>query len=225
MKLTIYHGSEKIIEKPIFGYGRKNNDYGLGFYCTESLELAKEWSVDFERSGFANKYEINTDRLNVLYLNSDRYCILHWLTMLLKNRQFDTQSILASDAKKYLLQHFDISLDGVDIIIGYRADDSYFSFAQDFLNGTISYRQLNNAMHIGQLGEQFVLISKKAFNRIKFIKVEIADSNEWYMKKALRDKNARSEYFNSEKNKRQRGDLYITTILDEEIKPGDERLR
>ncbi|MDE7354067.1 MAG: DUF3990 domain-containing protein [Acetatifactor sp.] len=42
-----------------------------------------------------------------------------------------------------------------DMMIGYRADDSYFSFAQDFINGTISYRQLNNALHLGRIGQQF----------------------------------------------------------------------
>ena len=43
--------------------------------------------------------------------------------------------------------------------IGYRADDSYFSFASDFINGAISYRQLCNAMCLGKLGQQFVLKS------------------------------------------------------------------
>ena len=40
----LYHGSSKIIEKPLFGYGKPYNDYGLGFYCTEHVELAKEWA-------------------------------------------------------------------------------------------------------------------------------------------------------------------------------------
>ena len=38
-KITLFHGSEKIIETPTFGMGRKNNDFGLGFYCTESEKL------------------------------------------------------------------------------------------------------------------------------------------------------------------------------------------
>ena len=225
MKRIIYHGSEKIIEKPVFGYGKRYNDYGLGFYCTDSLDLAKEWSVDFQRSGYANKYEIETEGLNILNLNSKEYCILHWLTLLLKNRQFDINSVLAADAKDYLLENFNVPLKNVDIVIGYRADDSYFSFAQDFINGTISYRQLNNAMHLGKLGEQFVLISKKAFDRIHFLEAEAADNREWYAKKEIRDKSARKEYFNTQRNKRQRGDLYITAILDEEMKPDDPRLR
>lgn len=41
-KIILYHESEKIIENPIFGVGKKNNDFGLGFYCTQSNDLAKE---------------------------------------------------------------------------------------------------------------------------------------------------------------------------------------
>ena len=44
-------------------------------------------------------------------------------------------------------------------------------------------------------------------------------------KKMLRDKSARREYFDTERNKRQKGDLYITQIIDEEMMPDDPRLR
>lgn len=43
--ITLYHGSEQLIEEPTFGKGKGNNDFGLGFYCTESEDLAKEWAV------------------------------------------------------------------------------------------------------------------------------------------------------------------------------------
>lgn len=95
----------------------------------------------------------------------------------------------------------------------------------DFINGTISFRQLNNAMYLGKLGQQFVLKSKTAFERIQFMGSEIARSDEWYTKKMLRDRSARREYFSVERNKRQRGDLYITQIMDEEMMPDDPRLQ
>jgi hypothetical protein len=145
--------------------------------------------------------------------------------VLLQNREFDVPSGLALEAKEYLLKNFLLDYENYDAVIGYRADDSYFSFAQDFINGTISYRQLNNAMHLGKLGLQFVLKSKTAFERIQFVGYEVAESDEWYQKKMLRDKTARREYFSVERNKRQRGDLYITQILDEEMTPDDPRLR
>lgn len=225
MLKRIYHGSEKEIRTPQFGLGKAYNDYGLGFYCTETIELAKEWSVSLDRDGFANAYEIDTRGLSILNLNDPAYCILHWLTILLENRQFDMPSILAKDAKEYLIATFLPDYKSYDIIVGYRADDSYFSFAQDFINGTISYRQLNNAMHLGKLGQQFVLKSPESFTKIRFVSSEAAKHDEWYAKKELRDKAARREYFNTERNKRQRGDLYITQILDEEMTPGDSRLR
>ena len=56
--MILYHGSKDIIEKPIYGQGKKYNDYGLGFYCTDNIELAKEWGTSFERSGYANRYQI-----------------------------------------------------------------------------------------------------------------------------------------------------------------------
>ena len=31
-KLTIYHGSQKLIQQPVYGAGNVRNDYGLGFY-------------------------------------------------------------------------------------------------------------------------------------------------------------------------------------------------
>lgn len=221
----IYHGSEHIIKKPIFGYGKTYNDYGLGFYCTEEIEMAKEWGVNFDRNGYANIYEIETDSLNILDLNNDKYIILHWLAILLENREFDAPSGLAAEAKKYILKNFTVDYKNYDAIIGYRADDSYFSFAQDFINGTISYRQLGNALRLGKLGQQFVLKSKKAFDNLKYLGYETAESKEWFEKKDLRDKLARREYFDVERNKRQRGDIYIAQIIDEEMKADDTRLR
>ena len=224
MLRKLYHGSENIIQKPLYGYGKKYNDYGLGFYCTECLDMAKEWGAGLDRDGYANCYELECDGLEILNLNEEQYCILHWLAILLQNREFDIPSPLALEAKEYLIKNFSINYENHDVIIGYRADDSYFSFAQDFINGTISYRQLNRAMHLGKLGQQFVLKSRKAFEGIRYVGYEDAKSDEWYSKKMLRDRMARREYFDVERNKRERGDIYIMQIMDEELKVDDLRI-
>ena len=195
----IYHGSKDIIKKPEYGKGKPYNDYGLGFYCTESIELAKEWGVTYKNDGYANIYDIDITGFNVLDLNSEQYCILHWLAVLLNNRIFDLPSGLAFDAREYILKNFLIDYSKADIMVGYRADDSYFAFAQDFINGTISYRQLNIAMHLGKLGQQFVLKSKEAFDRIQFVDYEIAECKEWYAKKEQRDSTAKHEYKDKER--------------------------
>lgn len=99
----LYHGSEKIIQKPIYGQGKKYNDYGLGFYCTDSIDMAKEWGVKKDTDGYANCYELDCNGLTILNLNDSQYCILHWLAILLQKREFDIPSGLALEAKEYIL--------------------------------------------------------------------------------------------------------------------------
>ena len=77
-QLRIYHGSEKIIEEPEFGAGKKYNDYGLGFYCTESGELAKEWACRTQRDGYANEYLIDLEGLNIVDLNDEKHYLLNF---------------------------------------------------------------------------------------------------------------------------------------------------
>lgn len=106
MKKTVYYGSDHIIERPKYGYGKIYNDYGVGFYCTENQNMAKEWGVSADKNGYANRYEIECDGLKVLNLNMRDYTMLHWLTILLENREFDASTPLAAEAKEYLLQNF-----------------------------------------------------------------------------------------------------------------------
>lgn len=223
---TLYHGSPMIIEKPEFGIGNPHNDYGLGFYCAESLELAKEWACLNNNGGYANIYSIDTDKLNILNLSNIDYCILNWLSILVDNRTFRAGSQIAVQAKEYLLAHFLPDTSIYDAIIGYRADDSYFSFAMDFLSNTISLRQLERAMYLGKLGEQFVLKSKKAFESITFEKSELADGKIYYTKRLARDSEARNLYLQGErKSVHDSNDLFMIDILRQEMKQDDARLQ
>jgi len=225
MKRTLYHGSKDRIVKPLFGAGKPNNDYGLGFYCTESEELAKEWAVAKDHDGWANVYSLEDGDLTVLNLNSGQYCILHWLAVLLENRQFETEYGLPSEAKSYLTTRFAVPYKEADVVIGYRADDSYFTFAQDFISGTISYSQLATAMRQGHLGDQYVLKSRKAFDRIEYVESRPAPRSDWLERKTSRDHAARQEYLGTLRYRRMPGDLRIDRIIDEGIGPDDERLR
>jgi len=223
---TIYHGSVNIIKKPEYGKGNKRNDYGLGFYCTGDLELAKEWACSDKRGGFANTYTIDTSELSVFSLSQPEYGFIDWLAVLVNNRIFSIASPIAEEAKDYLTEHFLPDLSFVDIITGYRADDSYFTFAMDFLSNTISLRQLSRAMQLGNLGEQFVLKSKKAFDIIQFEKSEVVDGDIYFPKRKKRDIDAREDYLKKERRTtRASGDIFMLDILREEMKQGDERLQ
>lgn len=224
MRITLYHGSEYIIDSPKFGLGAKNNDYGRGFYCTESQELAKEWACARNTNGYANAYELDMTGLKVLNLNAEGYSILNWLAVLTENRTYWQNGSIAEEAKKYLRKHFLVDISGYDVIIGYRADDSYFSFAQDFVSNVISLEKLTRAMYLGKLGEQIVLKSEKAFKALHFIGAEEALREEYYMKKVSRDKQARKDYRSSKKEVSDVNGIYMLDIMREGMKNDDPRL-
>ena len=209
--ITIFHGSEKIIEHPIWGEGRKNNDFGIGFYCTESLELAKEWAVSSLRDGFANKYILDTKHLNVLNLNSSAYTILNWIAVLVEHRLFSITTPVARRAKSYLVEKFGVNVNAFDIIRGYRADDSYFDYAESFINNAISVEQLAQAMKLGKLGEQIVIKSKYAFTKLKYEGFEVAEQGKYYVHRKSRNDEANRQYF--EMLDKESDGLYIQDII------------
>lgn len=209
--ITIFHGSEKIIEHPIWGEGRKNNDFGIGFYCTESLELAKEWAVSSLRDGFANKYTLDTKYLNILNLNSSAYTILNWIAVLVEHRLFSITTPVARRAKSYLVEKFGVNVNAFDIIRGYRADDSYFDYAESFINNAISVEQLAQAMKLGKLGEQIVIKSKYAFTKLKYEGFEVAEQGKYYVHRKSRNDEANRQYF--EMLDKESDGLYIQDII------------
>ena len=224
MSVRLYHGSEVIVERPEFGKGARHNDYGKGFYCTENPELAREWACAKQKNGYVNIYDLDMTGLSVLNLNDPQYNILNWLAILADNRTYWQNGSISEDAKDYIKTHFLLDISGYDVIIGYRADDSYFSFAQDFVAGVISLEKLSEAMRLGKLGEQIVLKSPKAFDQIEFVGCENVDSDIYYTRKMERERDARREYRKRKREKADIQELYIIDIMREEMTNGDARL-
>lgn len=220
--LTVYHGSEQIVEVPTFGKGKKNNDFGLGFYCTESDNLAKEWAVSSLRNGFSNRYTLDTEYLNILNLNSPDYTILNWIAVLIEHRLFSIKTPVARRAKRYLIDNFGVNVNAFDLITGYRADDSYFDYAESFLNNGISVEQLARAMRLGKLGEQIVIKSKFAFSRLQYEGFDVAQKDTYYVLRKARNDEANQLYL--EMLEEESDGLYILDIMRGDIKNDDPRI-
>lgn len=220
--ITIYHGSEKIVEQPMFGAGKKNNDFGIGFYCTVSEDLAKEWAVSSLRDGFSNRYSLDTEYLNVLNLNSPEYTVLNWIAVLVEHRLFSIKTPVARRAKQYLIDNFSVNVNAYDLIKGYRADDSYFDYAEAFLNNGITVEQLAQAMQLGKLGEQIVLKSKFAFSKLKYEGFDVAGKDKYYVLRKSRNDEANQLYFKMLEE--EKDGLYIQDIMRGGIKNDDARI-
>lgn len=194
-QMILYHGSSRMVEVPQYGKGRPYNDYGLGFYCTEHKELACEWAcVEEGADGFANEYRFDPEGMRILDLSSAPYTVLHWLAVLLEHRLFDVKTPMEVEGKRFLRKRFAVPIDEFDIVIGHRADDSYFTFARSFLRNGISLEQLSRAMRLGDLGKQVMLKSPAAFERIEFLGAEAVAGEHYYPKRLARDERARALY-------------------------------
>lgn len=221
--MILYHGSENIIKTPYLGGGKKNNDYGQGFYCTREIELAKEWACTECVSAYVNKYELDMTDLNVLDLSTKKYSTMHWLALLMKYRKIRVATPVMKRAMEWMIQHFSVDIDDYDVIIGYRADDSYFSFARAFISNQISVAQLSYVMQLGELGVQYVLKSEKAFESLKYIGFETVDRTIYYAKRKARDEQAREAYIKMLEKEEPEG-IFIRELMKEGVEQYETRL-
>lgn len=224
--IKLLHGTDHILEIPDINIGNPNNDYGKGFYCTKVDEMAREWACKKNTDGFVNVYDFDMDGLKVLNLLDGNHSVLNWIALLLKFRTFKLDSELARDAREYIIDHYSIDLSDYDVVAGYRADDSYFQYADSFVSNTLPLRSLNKALRLGKLGEQTVIISEKGFERLKFRETYPVDKNIYHPKFLYRDNEARETYRKEiKKSRAYRDDIFVLDILREEMRGDDPRIQ
>ncbi|MDO4344550.1 MAG: DUF3990 domain-containing protein [Eubacteriales bacterium] len=224
--IQLLHGTDHIIEVPDIHIGNPHNDYGMGFYCTRVDEMAREWACKKNTDGFVNNYAFDTDGLKVLNLLDGNHTILDWMALLLQFRTFKLSSEVAVDARDYIIEHYLIDLSDYDVVIGYRADDSYFQYAESFVSNTLPLGSLNKALKLGKLGEQTVVISQKGFDHLHFINAYPVNKNVYYPKFLDRDTKARNTYRKEiKKGTSYRDDIFVLDILREEMRNDDPRIQ
>ena len=224
--MKLLHGTDHIIETPDITIGNPHNDYGMGFYCTKVDEMAREWACKKNSNGFVNVYDFDDTDLKVLNLLDGSHTVLNWIALLLRFRTFKLDSEIAIDARDYLIEHYAIDLRGYDVVIGYRADDSYFQYAESFVSNALPLRSLNIALRLGKLGEQTVVVSQKGFERLKFLEAYPVDRSVYYPKFVDRDTTARDTYRKEiKRSKSYRDDIFVMDILREEMAGNDPRIQ
>lgn len=204
-KIILYHGSTREIITPTYGLGEERHDYGKGFYLTEEIQLAKEWSVSdpIEQNGWVHKYLLDVTELSIYDFSQGN--ILSWLAELMKHRN-------ASESKRYhvlarkFIEKYGIDAECYDVIKGWRANASFFYIAKAFVRDEIDVEILEELLSLGGLGIQYCLKTEKAFAALipvveKSIEVNYGEFNKQY---SIRDCDAREtmhKLINSDKNK------------------------
>lgn len=222
--MELWHGSSEIVRVPDLAFFRSSNDYGLAFYTTEHLELAREWACRAAgRDGFANRYELDPAGLKILDIDEEEYSVLKWISVLLSNRIVHLDAAIAVEASEWIRKNYPVDLSGYDVVCGYRADDSYFSFARQFVANSLSVAQLSWAMRLGGLGRQVALRTPKALGHLVYKGYELAPASVYYSRRCQRDLRARKAFsagpgFDPE-------GIYMIDLIAGRVRPDDERLR
>lgn len=224
--INLYHGSPRVVARPSLSQARPHNDYGRGFYTTRKHDLAGEWACRRVQDGFINSYTLWTDDLTVLDLLDGTHGTLEWVALLLKYRHFDLRLPTAALAREELVARFCPDLSGIDVVVGYRADDSYFSYVRSFVENALPLSTLEEALVLGDLGEQTVLVSGKAFAQLTFEGYEPVPAERYYPRFVNRDEKARVGLYDLlEHQKPSLHDLFILDILREEMTSDDPRIQ
>ncbi|MBR3738536.1 MAG: DUF3990 domain-containing protein [Eubacterium sp.] len=153
--MKLYHASALELRNPDINFGRKNADFGGGFYLSDSLEFAKKWAN--ERKNCVNFYSLDLTGLSVKRLERNK----EWFEYIANNRSGN------SDLFK-----------GADVVIGPIANDTLFDTYGIIFSGLISDE---DALELLKTGKQFCQInvkSEKAAKNLKWEKCEILDEQE-----------------------------------------------
>ena len=224
--MQLYHGSPIIVGRPSMGLGSRDRDFGRGFYCTSSQEIAGEWACPLGAPGFVNRYVLETKGLKVLDLKRTDHPIMNWLSLLASNRSFRTESESGLRALRYLAAEFPVDISRYDVIKGPRGDDSYFSFASDFINNTVSFSRLVSSMDLGKDGEQTVLVSERALSQLHYEGSEPVDPDSCFRRRCERDIRARTRYLGREVREGiDEYDIMIDDLISARVGRDDPRLQ
>lgn len=179
--MKIYHGSKVVIKEPNVKGSNELNDYGPSFYLSKDLEAAKSWACKNDSIGIVNEYEIRDqsfDSLKILDLtNRTKFSVLNWMAILMHFRQLDASFIKNNELTLNWLKKYYIDVNEYDVIIGFRADDSYFRFPLRFISNDLAFEDLEDVFLSGELGVQYAFMSQRAIKMLKFQNAIECDSN------------------------------------------------
>ena len=170
----LFHGAKSEIEGKVdIHRGRKNNDFGQGFYTGESYEQA----ISFV-SGFANSsvYYLSFNDKN---LKCKQYNVNQdWMMTIAYYRgtldEYKDHPIVRS----LIEQSRDC-----DYIIAPIADNRMFQIINSFIAGDLTDEQCKHCLAATNLGMQYIFISEKAVSQVKVIeRCYIADNEREYYK-------------------------------------------
>ena len=164
--MTLFHGSQSESVRPQFGLGSESHDFGKGLYLTDSVELAQEWSVYRPKShdGWVHSFDLDLEGLNVFDFRTAG--VFAWVAELMRHRAADESAAYRRRAPAFI-EKYGVSAQDADVLVGWRADASYFYIVKAFVRDEVDADVLGDLLKLGDFGIQYVIRSQRAYERLK----------------------------------------------------------
>ena len=154
-QLLLFHTGFDVISAPDVHYGRKNADFGQGFYLSDDEQFALRWAkLRKDRDTYINRYVLETEGLKILRLDRDKT----WFDYIYRNRG-GYQDLLAE----------------TDVIIGPIANDTIYNTLGILTSGFVSRDLSLKVLLQGPLYTQIVLKTEKAASALTFLGADLLE--------------------------------------------------
>jgi len=144
--MKLYHTGTMEIRNPDIHHGRKNADFGQGFYLTPDMDFACRWAGE---NAVINEYELDVEGLAIHRFERDR----DWFDYIFRNRR-------VKDTLK------------ADVVIGPIANDTIFETLGVITSGYIEPEDAMKLLMIGPEYIQAAIKTEKAMRHLRWIRAE-----------------------------------------------------
>ena len=177
MSLTVYHGSNIVVDKPEIRSVSRPLDFGVGFYVTTIQKRAEEW---------AQKKALKENGLPIVSVySSDISCLKkhlslkrfdgtsnNWLSFILRHRKtsaYIVHRVLVNGFPRRRL----VPKPGVhhdyDLVMGEVANDDVFDAIEFFESGVIRIEELRDRLKTKKVNDQLCFCTQGTLDYLKFI--------------------------------------------------------
>ena len=157
---ALFHGSKNGIEGEIeLTKSKKSNDFGVGFYCGESLEQSAMFVAGFPASSlYIFDFDTKGLKRRVFGVSNEWMLVIAYF----RNR-------LGGFASSKIIRSLLDSIRDADYIVAPIADNRMFEIIDSFIDGEITDQQCQHSLSATNLGNQYVLVSEKALKHLSVL--------------------------------------------------------
>ncbi len=156
--IRLYHIGFQIIEKPDIDVGRRNADFGQGFYLSSDEEFSRRWARDRKDSKtYLNTYVLNLEGLRVKVFERST----EWFDYISSNRAGRPDV-----------------LDSYDVITGPIANDTIYDTWGIVTSGLLEKETALRILEIGPAYNQTVIKTLKAVKALEFCGASVIGNEE-----------------------------------------------